>query len=79
MFILEKLRVSQFPSTDVSEVPMWHLGLQSYWSLAYIRSQKLVLMSVEKRCSSRIDELASKTEGKQAKSKVFFFHILLFF
>lgn len=55
-------------------VPVWHQwpgGFpESHWSLVYVGSLKKLLMSV-KKCrsrSNRIDRLASKSEGKQAKN-----------
>jgi hypothetical protein len=62
-------------------VPVWHQwpgGFpESHWSLVYVGSLKKLLMSV-KKCrsrSNRIDRLASKSEGKQAKCRASFFRL----
>lgn len=51
--------------------------LENCWTSVYVGSWKeLVLTSVKGRSSNnRIDELACKREGKQAKSKGSFIHL----
>lgn len=47
---------------------------ESFWSPVYVGIPKKFLLILVKECHSNIiDELASKNEDKQAKSKVFFF------
>lgn len=41
------------------------------------RLKKLILVSVKKCSRDKTDELASSSDSKQARSKVFFFHVLL--
>jgi len=71
--------VVQTMRLDVPVVLNWHRSprgsLESCWSSVYSGiPQKLVVIQVKDSFNSRIDELASKSEGKQAKAS--FFHVL---
>lgn len=66
---------------DVSAIIWcWRPGwfLESYWSLAYAkRLKKVILIPVKKRGRDRMDEVASSCDSKQTRSNVSFFHVLL--
>lgn len=60
----QELKVWTIPGKLLVCSPLW-------------KPDKLALMSVKKYHSSRVDGLASKSEGKQAKGRASFSHVLL--
>lgn len=58
---------------DVSALPVWHQRprgfLDSFWSLVCVGTPyKLGLMSMKEYFRNRINELVSKSEGKEEKA-----------